>query len=52
MFKWEVFRIAAHAVVMFAAMLKMEKAERRKDLIGLVYYGFMFLAVIISLMHT
>lgn len=48
MFKWELFKIAAHAVVMFVALSKMEKAERRKDLSGLVYYGFMFLAVVIS----
>ena len=50
--KWEIFRIAAHTVVMFVAILKMEKAETRKDLHSLIYCGFLFLAVVISFVNT
>ena len=49
MFKWELCKVAVYGAAMLWALLKMEKAERRKDLSGLVYYGFMFLAVVICL---
>lgn len=52
MLKWEILRIAAHAVVMCVLLRDMCRSLEKRDLHDLIYVGFLFLAAVISFAHT
>lgn len=48
----DILNISVHAVIMCVLLRDMCKSVDKKDLYGLIYDGFLFLAVVINFSYT